>query len=347
LNGSPTPEDVDPQNPTLLYRLALTRYRAGQPALALAPLRRAIAFDAGFDEAHYLLGVVLRDTQDLVGATAALERAILANPSLVAAREELAEVYRQQGRFADEMVQLNWLAAADSRSPRAIAIAMAEARQGRYDAAITTLHAARTREPADSLLALAVGRIQVMRAEATTDPARRVAAARLALPSLEEALGGSARRSEGLALFGRALYLAGDPEGAERMLQEAVATSPFDRAAFGYLADAVEDLGRYAEARDWLMRLDALEGDSITPTVRATRRRRLGGLALAAGDPSGALPLLEAAYQRDSKDVTLLGWLADARWKTNDASGARTALAEGLALAPRDPALRRLVQTIR
>jgi predicted Zn-dependent protease len=95
------------------------------------------------------------------------------------------------------------------------------------------------------------------------------------------------------------------------------------------------------------MRLDALEGDSITPTVRATRRRRLGGLALAAGDPSGALPLLEAAYQRDSKDVTLLGWLADARWKTNDASGARTALAEGLALAPRDPALRRLVQTIR
>jgi tetratricopeptide (TPR) repeat protein len=283
----------------------------------------------------------------VAGATTALERAIQANPKLIAAREELADVYRAQGRFADELSQLTELAAADPRASRPVAIALAEARQGQYDAALATLKAARERDPANSLAGTAIGRVHLMRAESSTDPSRRVAAARLALPVLEHALGGDVRRSEGLALYGRALHLSGDAAAAERLLEEAVATSPFDRAAFVYLADAAEDLQHYAVARDALARFDALEGDAATAGVRADRARRLGGLALAAGDPAAALPHLERARQAGVTDPTLLGWLAEAHWRTNDLVKARAALDQALALAPRDPALRRLRQTIR
>ena len=75
----------------------MVRYRAGRSATAIDPLRKALALDAGFDEAHYLLGVVLRDAQDVAGATTALERAIQANPNLIAAREELADVSPRAG----------------------------------------------------------------------------------------------------------------------------------------------------------------------------------------------------------------------------------------------------------
>lgn len=339
--------EVDRQNPSLLYRLALARYRAGQPATALEPLRRALALEPGFDEAHYLLGLALRDTQDAAGAVAALERAIQANPSLTVAREELADIYRAQGRVADEMAQLTALASSDARGSRDVAIALAEARQGRFDIAVTTLTGARARFPADSQVVLALGRVHLMRAEAAPDAAVRKTAAAQALPLLEEALGGSARRSEGLTLYGRALHLTGDLAGAERLLKDAVATSPFHRDAFLYLADAAEALGHYADAREWLTRFDAIEGDTAAPAVRAARGRRLGGLALAADDPAAALPYLERAREDGLTDATLLGWLAAARWNTGDHTGARDALTQALALAPRDAALRRLRQTIR
>jgi tetratricopeptide (TPR) repeat protein len=339
--------EVDPQNRSLLYRLALARYRAGRSSTAIDPLRRALALDGGFDEAHYLLGVVLRDAQDVAGATASLERAIQANPSLIAAREELADVYRAQGRFADELAQLTALAAADPKPSRVVAIALAEARQGRYDAALATLNNARQRDPGNSLARTAIGRVHVMRAEATADPDRRAAAAEMALPVLEAALGGDVRRSEGLALYGRAVYLAGDVETAERLLEEAVATSPFDRYAFLYLADAAEALRHYGEARNALARFDALEGDAAPAGTRAERARRLGGLALVAGDPAAAVSFLDRARQLGVNDPVMLGWLAESKWKTGDRAKAIEVLDQALAMAPRDPALRRLKQTIK
>lgn len=339
--------EVDPLNRGLLYRLALAHYRAGRSAVAIDPLRRALTLDAGFDEAHYLLGVVLRDAKDSAGATTALERAIQANPGLIPAREELADVYRMQGRFADELAQLTALAKADPRPSRAVAIALAEGRQGQYDAALATLNAALAKDPANALASTAIGRVHLMRAEAATDIARRVSAAQFALPVLEEALGGSVRRSEGLALYGRALYLAGAEADAERLLQEAVATTPFDRAAFLYLADAAESLRHYAAARTALARFDVLEGDAASAGIRANRARRLGGLSLAAGDPAGAVPYLERARQAGVADVTLLAWLAESYWKTGEIPKAQAALDQALAMAPRDPLLRRLRQSIR
>jgi tetratricopeptide (TPR) repeat protein len=338
---------IDRQSPPLLYQLALTRYRSGQAAAAIDPLRQAIALDAGFDEALYLLGLVLRDTQDTAGAIEALERAIRANPSLAPAREELADLYQSQRRYSDEMSQLTALASLDPRSARDVSIALSQARRGEFDSAEATLTAALERAPDDSQLALTRGRVRVMRAEATSDRARRIGWATDAVTALERALGGTARRSEGLALYGRALYLKGDVEEAARILREAVATTPFSRAAFLYLADAADALGDAVEAREWLARYDALEGDSVAPDVSLARSRRLGGLAVQVGDYTDARARLEPLLAAAPQDVVLLCWIAESRWHTGDAEGARTALQQAVAVAPRDPNVRRLRLMIR
>src|SRR5262245_54158521 len=93
------------EDPSLLYRLALARYRSGAPAHAIAPLTKAIARQEGFAEAHYLLGLVYRDARNFDSATASLEQAIQIDPALTAAREELADLYRAEGRAVDEMQQ--------------------------------------------------------------------------------------------------------------------------------------------------------------------------------------------------------------------------------------------------
>jgi tetratricopeptide (TPR) repeat protein len=338
---------IDRQSPPLLYQLALTRYRSGQAAAAIDPLRQAIALDAGFDEALYLLGVVLRDTQDTAGAIEALERAIRANPGLAPAREELADLYQTQRRYSDEMTQLTALASLDPRSTRDVAIALSQARRGEFDSAEATLSAAITRAPDDSQLALTRGRVRLMRAEAATDPARRTAWATDAVTALERALGGTARRSEGLALYGRALYLKGDLAESARILREAVATTPFSRVAFLYLADAADALGDPMEARQWLTRFEALEGDSVAPDVRLARTRRLGGLAVQIGDYTDARARLEPLLTAAPKDVALWCWVAEARWHTGDADGARAALQQAVAIAPRDANVRRLRTVIR
>ena len=58
-------EQLRDENPALLYQLALARYRTGSPAAAKDPLRRLVARNDSIAEAHYLLGLVYRDTQEI------------------------------------------------------------------------------------------------------------------------------------------------------------------------------------------------------------------------------------------------------------------------------------------
>ena len=123
-----------------------------------------------------------------------------------------------------------------------------------------------------------LGRVHLARAEAGIAPRSP-----RALAALERALGGTARRSDGLALYGRALHLSGDAAGAERLLQDAILHLPVDPDAFGYLADAAERLGHPLAARDALLNLDALEGDTAPRAApgraHASHRRAVAALA--------------------------------------------------------------------
>jgi Tfp pilus assembly protein PilF len=49
---------IDDRAPQILYKLALAYYRSGQITLAVDPVRKSIALDDRFAEAHYLLACV-------------------------------------------------------------------------------------------------------------------------------------------------------------------------------------------------------------------------------------------------------------------------------------------------
>ncbi|MEO8481765.1 MAG: tetratricopeptide repeat protein [Acidobacteriota bacterium] len=330
-------------DPSLLYTLALARYRAGSPTSARDPLRQALARNDSMAEAHYLLGLVYRDAQQPDEAVASLERAVRLAPSLLAAREELADLYRERGRFDDEARELGALASLDQQLDREIALALAHMRAGRYTEALEVLKRPDAAAAMDSRVALTTGRIYLARAERTGDRA----SISLAQSSLERALGGTARRSEGLALFGRALYLSGNYVSAERLLRDAIATTPIDTEAFAFLADAAEQVSHPDIARDALIALDALEGDTVSAEVRAARVRRIGGLAVAAGDGQTGVEYLTLAIKAGQSDAATLGLLARAQWQIGDRDDARRTLGQALALDARDADLRRLSRVIK
>jgi tetratricopeptide (TPR) repeat protein len=340
-------ERLKDEDPTLLYRLALARYRAGAPATAIEPLKRIVARNESFAGAQYLnalylLGLTYRDIRNVEAATRSLEEAVRVDPSFTAAREELADLYRAEGRDVDEMQQLQALASRDGQVARKIAIALAEARHGQFDGAIGTLAAAQSGAAPDSRVQIALGRVYLARAEHTGD---RDSAVR-AVAVLERALGGTARRSEGLALYGRAIYLSGDLTTAERILREAVATSPVELDAFEYLADVAERTSHEIVARDALMSLDVLQGDTPPADIRTTRAQRIGQLSLKNGDARTAARYLTQAVDGGQHDPEVLGQLARARWLSGDAPGARAALKRALDVAPRDPELQRIARMV-
>jgi tetratricopeptide (TPR) repeat protein len=336
-------ERLQDADPTLLYALALARYRSGPPVAARDPLRRALARDDSLAEAHYLLGLVYSDTGQADEAILSLERAVRLVPGMLPAREELADLYRRQDQPADELRHLRALAELDLQRDRQIAVALAEARDNRFTDALATLAAVRRGATADSRIDLAVGRVRLAQGERTGD---RLAIAD-ARAALERALGGTAPRSEGLALFGRALYLSGDVATAERILLEAIATSPVDPEAFAFLADAAERLSHAGIARDALLDLNALEGNTAPAERRAARARRIGALSLSKGDPHTALEFLNHAVAAGHGDAHTLGLLARARWQTGDPAGARDALGRAIALNSRDAELQQLFQALR
>ena len=331
------------QAPALLYRLALARYRSGSAAAAIDPLERIVARDDAAGEADYLLGLAYRDTRRPDDAIKALDRAVKIAPSLLPAREELADLDRTQGRAVDEMAQLQALAVLDERPARTVAIALAETRAGQLDTSVATLADAARADPTDPAVPLALSRVFLMRAERTLD---RPSAIR-ALAILSSAPADGLNTSEHIALLGRAEYLAGDWSRAERTLTEAVRTAPVDVEAFGFLADAAERLGHDANAHDALANLDALQGDTASDATRAARARRMGTISLRLGDVAAAARSLGQASDLGVTDASTLALLAQARWQAGDRSGARAALGRAAKADGHNPDVTRVARLVR
>jgi Flp pilus assembly protein TadD len=150
-----------------------------------------------------------------------------------------------------------------------------------------------------------------------------------------------------MALMGRASFLSGDYAASDRALHEAIAMPPVASEAYVYLADTAERIGHTVDARDALVALDALEGDTAATDERARRAVRIGALSLRAGDARGAVTFLDRATANGRGDGQTYGLLAQARWQSGDPAGARAALARGLDLDPRNGELLRLTRTIK
>jgi predicted Zn-dependent protease len=206
-------------------------------------------------EAHYLLGMCLRELRKDDEAQRALARAIDINPALAAAREELVDVFERAGRRQDALDQLEALAALEpSRSERLINVGLAYARWGRTEAAILTLGRAAERYPDQPAVYTAIGKVWLDAAEARND---RVALSK-AIGALGPIAASATASGETLALYGRAMLLSGDARSAERFLLEAAGRAPVDPDTYRRLADAAQRLGHVAVARDALLRYVAL-----------------------------------------------------------------------------------------
>lgn len=324
---------IDDQSPRVLYKLALARIRLGQPAAALTPLRRALALDDRFAEAAYLLGVCERTLGRPSEAAAALEWAVRLSPDTIAAREELADLYGAARRDTDALAQLEALAALEpGRADRRIAIGLAHARAGRRDAAVLTLREVAEDDPENPDVFVAIARVWLDAAESGGD--------RINLRKAFEALEAASRRAtpstEALMLLGRAHLLAGDHAAAERSFRQATSRLPVDPAALLQLSLAAERAGHLATARDALARYTTLSSDGLPTPERAMH---LGDLSMRLNEPAVAAAWFATAAQAPGADAAIFLRLAQAELRAGRREAARAAVAQGLRLDPKHPAL--------
>lgn len=329
---------LDDRSPRVLYKLAFAYHRYGQAASAIDPLRQAVAIDDRFVEAHYLLGLCLRDRERFDEAQSALTKAISLNPAFGAAREELAELYTSIGRPRDGIEQLEALAAIEpTRAERIVSVGLAYARMGRTETAILTLGRAAERYAEEPIVYTALGRVWLESAELRND---RIALSK-ALEALQPTVGRAAASSETLALYGRALFLSGDAEGAERTLRQATTRFPVEPVAFRHLSAAAERLGHQQVARDALINYFSLLSDADDPRTLAAQ---IADLSLRMDDGVTALHWATRAVEGEGPDTFSLGLLADAQWRTAHTNNARATLAQALARDPENRTLLRLQQ---
>jgi tetratricopeptide (TPR) repeat protein len=238
----------------LFYKQALATYRDGRPGMAIAVVRQALALDETLAEAHYLLGMSLAAEGQTDGAMTSLRRAVEISPAFSAAREELAVLFAARGRTRDAIEELEALAALEPARPeRLVNVGLAYARAGRTDAAIQTLGRAVERYPDEQVVYAALGRVWLDEA-GHGDPV----AIGNAVTALEAAIARDGASGPTLAMFGRALLLAGDLPRAEGVLQQATARLPVDPRAYRDLAEAARRLGHAAVAQDAARRSAAL-----------------------------------------------------------------------------------------
>jgi len=322
---------LDDRSARVSYKLALARYRDGDVDGALTAVNQAVKLDDRVANAHYLLGICLRQKRRMTDALPALEKAVALSPGLIAAREELADVFAALDRRGDELEQLQVLAALDrDHVERQVAVGLAHARAGHWDLAVLTLGDALERNPDEPKIYRALGQVWL---ERPRDDRAFLSKAREAL---ERAASSPGATSDVLTLYGRALLQDGDVEAAEHTLQQAIGRYPIEPAAFLLYASTAEKQNHVDAARNALVLYGSVVPEDREFTSRATR---IAALSLRLNDPDTAVDWLDQASSASPNDVTLMALLADAQLRAGDREAAQATIARGLEKDPTNPQL--------
>jgi tetratricopeptide (TPR) repeat protein len=299
---------LDNQSSRVLYKLGLTQYRMGSLEASIVTLRQAVGIDDRFAEAYYLLGLCLSDLDRHLEAIQALERAVALQPAMAPPRETLADLYAGQGRHQEQVQQLEALAVLDpARVERHIALGLGYANGNHSDMAVMALGRAAERLPNQPGVYLALGRVWLETAQQRGDPS----ALRKALGALEPIAIRPSASGDAMALYGRALLLAGQLQRAEHMLRQASIRLPVDPQTFLDLADAAQRLNHLVLAREALVQSHALMPDD--DRGRAGRTVLIGDLSMRLNDVGGAVRWYERALASAPDDAELLRKLDQAR----------------------------------
>lgn len=320
---------LDDRSAAVQYRLGLARYREGNLDAAIAALAHAGRLDDRLAEVDYLMGVCLKEKGLAKEAAAALRKAIARAPGMIAAREELADVYGALGRHNEEIQELQMLAGLDpGRIERRVEVGLAHARAGHADLAVLTLANALDQATDAPLVYGALGRVWLSIAETRVD---RPDALNKALEALDRAASAPSATSEIKALYGRALLRDHQMEAAEHVLQQATERFPVAPSAFADYAIVAEQQRHFEAARTALLAYSALVSSDDGFVERAMK---IGELSLKLSDTASAIQWLERASASAPDDLRPLASLAEAQFRAGNREAARKALARGLELAP-------------
>jgi tetratricopeptide (TPR) repeat protein len=327
---------LDDRAPRPHYKLARSQYRAGRLTQALQSLANAIRLDGRMPDAYFLLGLCLRDQGQPSEALDAFERAVTLAPGLIPAREELASLYEQLGRYANQLEQLQVLAALDSAHiQRQVAVGTAHARAGHPEAAVVTLTNALERSPGEPIVYQELGRVWLDVASTRDDPT----ALRKAIEAFDHLGAGPTASSDALTLYGQALTLNGELDAAARVLEQATRRYPIDLDAFPALADVAERQYRHDVARAALIDYETLLGDTVATDGAAARAARIGMLSLRLNDAGTARRWLMRALEAEPEHDGWIQALAEAYAQTGDLTAAQNTLDRALERAPDNPDL--------
>jgi tetratricopeptide (TPR) repeat protein len=335
---------LDDRSADVAYKLALARYRDGDLDGALTALSQSLKLNDQVADAYYLRGMCLRDQQHLREALDAFEKAVALAPAAVLPREELADVYGALDRRADEIAQLQVLAALDQdRVERQVSLGLAHARAGHWDLAVVTLGDALARTPNEPLVYRALGQVWLDRPRDRND---RVYLSK-AREALERVALSPTATSDVLAVYGRALLEDGDVDGAERTLRDAVTRYPVDESAFLEYATLAEKQTHFEAARRALVSYEAIvseKPDSPGSPNFPSRAAHIASLSLRLNDAPTAVTWLQRAADATPNDLRALALLADAQFRAGDRTGAAATIARGLEKDPNNAALQALSQ---
>jgi tetratricopeptide (TPR) repeat protein len=337
---------IDDRSPRVLYKLALSKLHAGNANGAVDTLGAALKIDEGSAQAHYLMGLCLDALKKPEQAKVSLHRAVELSPALLDARDKLADLHRQTDHADDEIIQLEGLRTLDPGSPsRHVSLGLALAEAGQLDRSVAILAATAERFPTDSYTFVALGRVWLEAAQTSRDDPVLL---QKAVEALERGVSGDAS-SEALMLLGKALLQGGKPERASTVLLEATTKKPVEPLAFSYLADAAEQIGKPAIARDALFGYYALEGDPTEPRRRGQLFQRIADLSVEVGDMPAAVGWFERAATADPLrvDAAFLVRLAGAQLRSGDVTGARGSVTKALEREPDNQAARALLPKLR
>jgi len=329
---------LDDRQPRVGYKLALARFRNHDIDLAIAADTSALHLDDTLADGHYLLALLYRVRQRTADAQRELERALAIAPGLIAAREELADLYADSGRHNEELQQLQVLAGLDrDHAWRQVAVALGQARAGHPDLAVLTLGGALERTPDQAGIYASLGRIWLDRAIARSD---RVDLNK-AIEALERAAAGPEATSDALAYYGRALLQDGQVEAAEAMLQQATERLPVEPSSLLQHARVAERLHHADAARRSLIAYEALTDDDPALPAHALR---IAALSSELDDHATALAWLERAERAAPDDPAVLVALADEQIATGNRDAATDTIERISSRDPQNPELARLLK---
>jgi tetratricopeptide (TPR) repeat protein len=327
---------LDERSAPVTYKLALARYRTGNLDGALAAVAQTLKLDAEMADAYYLRGMCLRERRDTAGAVDAFEHAVDLAPASIPPREELADAYGALNRRAEEIEQLQALAALDREHPeRQVALGLAQARSGHWDLAVLTLSGAIEKSPGEPLLYRALAETWLNRPREKND---RVYLSK-AREALERVSALPTASSTMLLLYGRALLQENDVDIAEQTLLDATRRFPVDPQALAEYAALAERQGHLDSARTALVAFDQLSNGDHDAAPRAAH---IAALSARLNDQPGTVTWLQRVTALTPDDARAFAALADAELRSGDKAGASAAVARGLAKDPSNQTLQAL-----